>query len=196
MRWFTVFAPLLLLPPAANTTRGFGPRPLFGLLLVWSVLFASLGAAQPWAKFHWRFEDSPEGMVALPSDPRPGRLEFLADEWHRIRNLEEVFTETRMDALYQKLLDQHRKLYLRPLPGLSEEQRRAWITEGFVKLQRAVNLLDDVNSKVSSRPVGHFWLGKFHAALGDLTAARREYELTLTLAPSFAWAKKALDDLR
>lgn len=203
MRWFSVFAPLLLLLPApglgaAERTAGRArfPALVFAVLLVWSTLAASLGAAQPWAKFHWRFEDSPEGMVALPSDPRPGRLEFLADEWRRITQLEEVFTETRMDALYQKLLDQHRKLYLRPLPGVSEELRRAWITEGMIKLQRAVNLLDEVNSTASSRPVGHFWLGKFHAALGERTFARREYEITLTLAPSFAWAKKALEDLK
>jgi len=196
MRWFCVFAPLLLLLPAiglAHTRNRWlvAFLPLFFL----SASASTLGAAQPWAKFHFRYEDSPEGLVAMPDEPVPARLDYLKSEWNRIRNLDEVFTEDRMDALYQRLLDQHRKLYLRPLPGVSAEARRAWITVGMIKLQHAVDLLDRANSTAASRPIGHFWLGKFHAALGNRQPARREYEITLGLAPSYRWAKKALDDM-
>lgn len=196
MRWFCVFAPLLLILPAIGL-RPSSRRWLaaFLPLLLVSLAASTLGAAQPWSKFHFRFEDSPEGIVALPSDKVPGRVEFLKSEWNRIRNMEEVFTEERMDTLYQKLLDQHRKLYLRPIPGVSEEAKRAWITQGMVKLQHAVDLLDRTGSKAASRAVGHFWLGKFHAALDQRQPARREYEITIGLAPSFVWAKKALDDM-
>jgi hypothetical protein len=197
MRWFAVFAPALCLLPAPALAAGARlGRGLFPLLLLWSVLFASLGAVQPWSKFHWRFEDSPEGMVAAASETRPGRLEFLEREWRRITNFEEVFTEARMDALYKKLMDQHRKLYLRPLPGVAPEVRQAWITSGMIKLQHAIDLLDESHSLTSSRPVGHFWLGKFHAALDQKREARREYEITLSLDPSYVWAKTALENLR
>lgn len=193
MRWFTVFAPALWLLPAL---AGRWPhRGLLAALAVPSLAFALLGAVQPWSKFHFRYEDSPTGMVAAPGAERPGRIEFLQQEWRRITTLEEVFTEARFDTLYQKLLDQHRKLYLRPTPGLSQDERRAWLRQGLEKLQRATALLDRVNSRASSRPVAHYWMGKFHQALGDLPRARREYELTLALEPEYVWAEQALRDL-
>ena len=193
MRWFTVFAPVLWLLPAL---AGRWPhRGLLAALALPSLAFALLGAVQPWSKFHFRYEDSPTGMVAAPDAERPGRVEFLRQEWHRITTLEEIFTEARFDTLYQKLLDQHRKLYLRPTPGLTPEQRRAWLREGLEKLQRATALLDRVNSRASSRPVAHFWMGKFYVALGDIPRARREFELTLALEPEYVWADQALRDL-
>ena len=193
MRWFTVFAPALwLLPALAGRWPG---RAWLTTLALPSLAFALLGAVQPWAKFHWRYEDSPEGRVAAANAPRPDRIEFLQSEWARIRNLDEVFTEARFDTLYQKLIDQHRSLYLQPLPGLDPAVRRAWITEGLLKLQAATDLLNRDNSKAATRPVAHFWLGKFHAALGDRSRARREYEITLGLAPHYVWAQKALEDL-
>jgi hypothetical protein len=195
MRWFCVFAPLLFVLPAAGL-RTSSKRWLFAFvpLFLWSGATSLLGAAQPWAKFHFRYQDSPEGIVAMPGDPTPSGLDYWRSEWRRINDLDQVFTEGRMDALYQKLLDQHRKLYLRPLPGVGEEARRAWISTGLIKLQHAVDLLDRVNSKVAARAVGHFWLGKFHAALGERQPSRREYEITLGLAPNFVWARKALED--
>lgn len=196
MRWFTVFAPLLLLiPAAANKGTSASWRAVFLPLLLWSASASALGAVQPWSKFHFRFEDSPLGMVAMPKEVRPSRSQFLKDEWKRIQNLEEVFTEARMDLLYQRLMDQHRKLYLRPLPEFSKDERQAWVRKGIMKLQHAVDLLDRANSIADSRAVGHFWLGKFHAALEERQAARREYEITLTLSPSYVWAKDALDKL-
>lgn len=193
MRWFTVFAPALWLLPAL---AGRWPsKPLLAALAVPSLLLALLGAVQPWSKFHWRYEDSPEGLVADAGQQAPGRLAFLASEWDRITHLEEVFTETRFDTLYQKLLDQHRRLYLRPMPGVAPEVRREWIRTGLLKLQRATDLLDRHNSRASSRVVAHFWLGKFHFALGDRSSARREYEITISLDPSFAWASDALSKL-
>lgn len=193
MRWFTVFAPALWLLPAL---AGRWPhRALVGALAVPSLLFALLGAVQPWSKFHWRFEDSPQGIVAPADAPRPTRLEFLRSEWDRIRHMEEVFTEARFDTLFQKLLEQHRKLYLRPTPGLAPDERRAWLTEGYLKLQRAVDLLDRDNSKANARPIAHCWLGKFHEALGDDKTARREYEIAIGLAPHLSWPHDAIHAL-
>lgn len=193
MRWFTVFAPALWLLPAL---AGRWPhRAWLGVLVLPSFAFALLGTVQPWAKLYWRFEDSPQGRVAAENRAQPSRIEFLKSEWSRIRNLDEVFTEARFDTLYQKLIDQHRSLYLRPIPGLDPDVRRAWITEGLLKLQAATDLLDRDNSKAATRPVAHFWLGKFHAALGDRSRARREFEITLGLAPHYVWAQKAIEDL-
>jgi hypothetical protein len=62
-------------------------------------------------------------------------------------------------------------------------------------LQHVTDLFDRENATVQSRPVAHFWLAKFHAALGDRVRAKREYEIALALDPSFPAAKHALDNL-
>ena len=196
MRWFTVFSPALLFP-AALALAG-RPRPRLGLLaplLLWSVAAAGLGAVQPWAKFHYRYEDSPFGRTARPGEPAPSRAEHLADEWRRIRTIEEVFTRKAFDDKYQQLMDQHQRLYLRAYPGVPEDELRTFVEGGLAKLQLAVDLLDRTHSTAPSRVVGHYWLGRFHQRLGDRTLAAREYELTLALDPSYVWAKKALDKL-
>lgn len=196
MRWFTVFAPALLLLPALALASG--RRLALGLfvpLLLWSTAAASLGAAQPWAKFHYRYEDSPLGMVARPGDPRPSRVEYWGQEWRRITSLEERYTRKNFDDLYQRLMDQHQRLYLRDLPGVEPEAAREWVESGLAKLQHAVDLLDRDNSSARSRPMGHFFLGKFHQRLDDRRAAKQEYERALALDPGNVWAKQALDKL-
>ena len=196
MRWFTVFAPALFLPAALALVAGRRLRlGLFLPLLLWSAAAASLGAAQPWAKFHYRFEDSPQGMVARPGEPVPGRVEHWKDEWRRVTTLQGDFSRKGFDDLYQRLMDQHQRLYLRDYAGVPEAEQRVWIEGGLSKLQRAVDLLDRANLNVPSRAVGHFWLGRFHQRLGDRVAAKREYELTLALDPGYVWAERALSKL-
>ena len=196
MRWFTVFAPALLVLPGLAVGAGRRPGPLtFAGLALWSALAAGLGAAQPWAKFHYRYEDSPRGLVARPEDPRPSRVAHWKDEWRRVTTLEGDFTRKGFDDLYQKLMDQHQRLYLGDYPGVPEDELRAWVLDGLSTLQHAVDLLDRDNATAASRTVGHFWLGRFHQRLGDRSAARRSYETALALDPGYVWAEQALHKL-
>lgn len=201
MRWFAVFAPLLLLFPAAWLARHPDWRPsraaagLLGFLWLWSAAGAALGAVNPWTKFHYRYADSPEGRTALPGEPRPSAIEHWRAEWERM-HLREPVTREWYDQTYARMLDQHRRLYLGPTPWLDEAGRRAWIGEGLARLHRVVDLLDADRTPVYSRVMGHFWLGKFYAELEDRAAAEREYLQTLTLAPTHAPATKALERLR
>ncbi|MEO0651940.1 MAG: hypothetical protein AAFZ65_14790, partial [Planctomycetota bacterium] len=204
MRWFTVFAPLLLLFPMALSGKlrraGRRDRPrtggllLIGLTLAWSIAAAGLGAKNPWAKFHYRWQDSPEGRVAEPGTPPPALREHWRSEWSRLGE-RPLFDRDWYDQTYQRMLDQHRRLYLRQTPWLDAAGREAWLREGLAKLHHVVDLLDADGTPVHARVVGHYWLGKFYAELGARAEAEREYRMALALAPSWPPPNKALEQL-
>ncbi|MHC4262647.1 MAG: hypothetical protein ACYSWX_09015 [Planctomycetota bacterium] len=204
MRWFAVFAPVLLLFPAALFGRltaagrpsvpGPGLSATLAVLALWSSAAALLGVVNPWAKFHYRWQDSPVGRVAGPDTPVPTLREHWEAEWARIHN-RPVIDREQYDLTYQRMLDQHRRLYLRPTPWLDSEQRTEWLDEGLAKLQTVVDWLDRDETPVFSRPAGHFWLGKFHAERGQWGLARREYETAASLAPNWRDPAVALQNL-
>jgi hypothetical protein len=202
MRWFTVFAPALVLFPAAaagtglprwRTGRAF--RALLLALGAWSALFAAVGALQPWAKLYWRFEDTPRGMVANPGEARPSAREFWRGELERRLDWRKAFSREHYDQQFQELLDQHRRLYLNGAAALPAAEREAWLREGLAKLHAVVDPLERENVSCDSRVWGHFWLGKFYKALDDVPAARRELERALELYPRFGKAEAALNAL-
>jgi tetratricopeptide (TPR) repeat protein len=200
MRWFTVFAPAMFLLPAlwfglAEKAQARKALLLLAPLLVWSCSASALGSVQPWSKFHYNYTDSPEGALDTNTEAYPSTTEHLQNEWDRITNFRKVFTPKSYDDLFQKLLDQHRRLYLTEWDGMTEEGRTLWIKQGLAKLQHVADLFDRENSKVQSRTVSHFWLAKFHTKLGDRQQAQREYEIALALDPGFRLAASALQAL-
>lgn len=201
MRWFTVFAPSLLLFPVVLSVRRPalfarpGVRAALLAASLWSTAGAALGTVNPWAKFHYRWVDSPTGRVAAPDDPRPTTLQHWRAEWQRIQRREPV-TRDWYDQTYARMLDQHRKLYLGPTPWLDDEGRRAWVMEGLERLHRVVDLLDRDRTPVYSRVMGHFWLGKFYVECGDEIAAEREFEAALGLEPGHGPSTNSLARLR
>lgn len=205
MRWFTVFVPLLALFPAEYLVRraadgrpwrpGAVALPTLALAFAIAVPATFLGCVNPWAKFHYRFADSPEGLAALPGEEVPTPREHWRREWHRIQQVEPL-TRAWYDQKFARLMDQHRRAYLRPLPGVDEAVREAWIRKGLGDLHAVVDLMDRADVKEYSRVMGHFWLGKFYAALGDRVSAEREYGLALLLDPHHGPARTALDRLR
>jgi hypothetical protein len=201
MRWFTVFAPAMFLLPALWAARSSSiqwRKALWVLapLLVWSTAASGLGAVQPWSKFHYRYVDSPEGALDMDTASHPTASEHLEAEWARIKNFHMVFTEKAYDDVYQRLIDQHRQLYLSRSKGMPEDARRAWIETGLPKLQHVTDLLDRDNSRSQSRILAHFWLAKFHVNLGKRKEALEEYRIALALDPSFRMAKDAMDKLK
>lgn len=205
MRWFTVFVPLLALFPAEFIARrsrtdrplraGAVSGSLIGLGLLVSTAAAGLGAVNPWAKFHYRWADSPEGLTALPGEDQPTPLEHWKAEWHRIQQVEPL-TRQWYDQKFARLMDQHRRAYLRPLPGISTAEREAWIRRGLGDLHAVVDLMDRADIREYSRVMGHFWLGKFYAALEDPISAEREYRQALYLSPSHGPSINALESLQ
>jgi hypothetical protein len=89
MRWFTVFAPLLALPAGlwvlsreGGPARTWRPAPalmtLLALLLLWSTAASTLGAMNPWMKFHYDHGRSPAGAHAAARGERPHAAGALA----------------------------------------------------------------------------------------------------------------------
>lgn len=198
MRWFVAFCPAFGLW-AAHGLSGRRPSAPLGVLALalglWSTAAALLGAINPWTKFHYSFAASPLGMAALPEDPRPASWgEHLGAEWRRIQQ-RQPFDRESYDLTFQRMLDQLRKYYLRPEGELPEAERQARAREGLDKLLPVIDLMDSEAVTLFSRPVAHFWEGKFQAALGDLVRARRAYETARMLAPTWPPPQKALERL-
>ncbi|MBI1379597.1 MAG: hypothetical protein GC161_00745 [Planctomycetaceae bacterium] len=200
MRWFAVFAPALALFPGAwIAARERGGRPWTPMPLAWwlavplvvvSVAGAALGAINPWAKFSWRHETSPRGITGLEEAP-PSRIEHLRREWKRIRYTGPIDAES-YEANYLTLLDQHRRFYLQPAPQLDAEARAEFVGRGLKPLLEVAAVLDEERSTSEVRPIAHFWIGKFHAAMGNTIAARASYERVLQLRPGYPAAQTAL----
>jgi len=197
MRWFCVFAPLLVLLPATL----FGPRPprwiapLVLLLGTWSAGATLVGAAQPWAKFAWLPTQRPMAMLEDQAQDAPGQIEHLRREWSRIRDLRESFTREGYELWYEDLLHRHGRVRLSLSRNMEPSAARDWVEEGIETLQPLVDLLDRANHPASARPVGHYWLGRFHERLGASAAADRELRACLALAPEYTPAQKALEGL-
>lgn len=198
MRWFVAFCPAFGLWAALGLSgRRLWPTQaaLAVALWVWSAAAALLGAVNPWTKFYYTYESSPIGMAALPDDPRPASWgEHLSAEWRRIQQRQPLDKES-YDQTFQRMLDQLRKYYLRPEGELPEEQRRARAREGLEKLLPVIDLMDREAVTLFSRPVAHFWEGKFQAALGDPVRAQRAFEAARLLAPTWPPPQKALERL-
>ncbi|QDU66977.1 hypothetical protein [Engelhardtia mirabilis] len=205
MRWFAVFVPLLALFPAEFLARRdaegrpWRPGPIAAPLLVVGLLISlaatALGAVNPWTKFHYRWADSPEGLAALPGEERPTPVQHWKTEWARIQRSDPINRQW-YDQTFARLMDQHRRVYLRPLAGVDDTTREAWIRQGLGTLHAVVDLMDSADIKDHSRTMGHFWLGKFYAALEDKVSAEREYSQALYLNPGFGPAENALAKLR
>jgi hypothetical protein len=203
MRWFAVFAPALALFAAAwirgKESGGRAWRPtaaataLFALLGVWSIAGAAFGAVNPWAKFSWRWETSPLGMTGAEEAP-PTLREHLEDEWKKLF-LRDPFTRESHEASYMRLVDQHRRFYLQPTPWLSSDEREAFLRQGLGRLAEVALHLDEEDSKSDVRPIVHFWLGRFHVALGDVEAARSAFRTALMLRSNYQPALRALEQL-
>lgn len=205
MRWFAVFAPLLALPAGLwvlrrEQTLGRTWKPpawvsvLLGLALCWSTAAAALGAQNPWMKFHYNHARSPLGRTLLPGESPPTRLDHWRAEWRRL-DLREPFTREQYDWNYQRLLDQHRRFYLRPTPWLDRAQREAWLRRGLAGLDAVLAPLEAEDEPADARAVAHFWRGKFLVELGEEEEARRAYERALALRPRYQPARAALEAL-
>ena len=197
VRWFTVFAPLLVLFPAAWQGGRDAPalRTVLGVLGTWSVATAAVGAVQPWCKFAWLPSQRPDALLESPGAERPTLREHVQREWARIRDFRESFDARSYDQWYQELLHRHGRARLKSWPGLTPEQARAWVEEGVEVLQPLVDLLDRANHSSSARPVGHYWLGRFHQRLGHEAAAREAYRKCLVLEREYPPAVAALERL-
>ncbi|MHC4377900.1 MAG: hypothetical protein ACYS26_14975 [Planctomycetota bacterium] len=205
MRWFTVFMPALAIG-AAGWLGGVARRPgpflgtLLALLLAVSTGTAVLGAKNPWMKFHWRYEHSPQGMVHDPAEPKPSPAEHLRKEWKRLA-LREPINRNEYDLTFIAILGQYGKLYLgraeRMAPGAD---RDTWLQQGIDKLLEATLEMDRGRDAGTLRGVqtpmhAHFWLGKLYAAQGDLLEARRHYLAAKEIAPTWEPANIALEAL-
>jgi hypothetical protein len=188
MRWFCVFAPSLMLLCAVWLGRKSERRlrPAFFLpLLLWSVGAAGLGAAQPWLKIEYRWQDSERGKRALSRGETLDPLDHWAGQLRRMGALDPVWTEERLAGLHMELINKHRIAYLPRLPEESDEEYRARLEIGLAKLERAVAILDEEESPSLSRPWGHYWLAEFYRRLGRVDEARREVKTTLALSQNF-----------
>lgn len=205
MRWFTVFMPALAIGGAAwlgGVTRRPGPYlgTLIALLLAVSTGTAVLGAKNPWMKFHWRYEHSPQGMVHDPAEPRPSPAEHLRKEWKRLA-LREPINRNEYDLTFIAILSQYGKLYLGRAERMAEvETREAWLQQGIDKLLEATLEMDRGREHEALRGVqtpmhAHFWLGKLYAAQGNLLEARRHYLAAKEIAPTWQPANIALEAL-
>jgi hypothetical protein len=188
MRWFSVFAPSLLLLPAVWLGKSSGRHvraAIFVPLLVWSVGAATLGAIQPWAKFTYRWQDTERGKAALLR----GETLSLLDHWSRqgagLLSLDHQFDEARYERDFLRLLDQHRRAHLHRRPDQTDEEHHASMEAGLVKLDRVVTLLDEEAVEEGSRAWAHYWRAQFYKRLGNLEAAERDIAIALELDPDF-----------
>lgn len=189
MRWFCVFAPSLMLLCAVwlgrKSERRLRPA-VFLALLLWSAGAAALGAAQPWMKIAYRWQDTEEGRQALRRGETVSPLDHWARQLWRMGSLDPVWSEERFARTFMELIDRHRKAYLPRLPGESNEEYRARLKVGLAKLERAVAMLDEAESPSLSRPWGHYWLAGFYRRLGRVDEARREMRTTVALSQHFS----------
>ena len=202
MRWFTVFCPFAALwAGAALVSRGGTlPRSLLALLVLaplcaWSVAAAGLGAVNPWTKFHYVYELSPMGRVPREGDDRPQTWgEHLRREWLRIQR-KERFDQQEYDQTLTKMIEMHRRMYLRPVEQIGEERRVELAREGIERLQPVLDLMDAENLLLGARAHGHFWLGKLFVAAGDTVRAEKAYRTAIFLDPLWQAPRVALDNL-
>jgi hypothetical protein len=205
MRWFTVFMPALAIG-AAGWLGGVARKPgpylgtLLGLLLAVSAGTAWIGAKNPWMKFHWRYEHSPQGIVHDPTEPRPSPAEHLRKEWRRLA-LREPINRNEYDLTFSAILSQYGKLYLGRAELIAEaDVREAWLQQGIDKLLTATLEMDRGRDAGTLRGLrtpmlAHFWLGKLYAAQGDLLEARRHYLAAKEIDPTWETANIALKAL-
>ncbi len=202
MRWFTVFCPFAALWAGAvlaqrggHLPRALVPRLGLGALACWSVAAAGLGAVNPWTKFHYTYELSPQGRVPLAGDSRPATWgAHLGSEWRRIGH-RDTYDRFEYDQTFSTMLDMLRRAYLRPASEVGEQQRVQLAAEGALRLEPVVDLFDSENSTLDSRPRAHFWLGKLYAASGDRVRAERALRTAAQLDPHWPAPRAALENL-
>jgi len=198
MRWFAVFAPLCVLFPAAL----FGaspPRLLAPLVLalgLTSVGFSAVGGAEPWAKFAWLPHQRPMALLEEPGQGPASLSAHLRQEWARVRGVRETFARRDYVLWYEDLLHRHGRVRTRLALDMPPAQAEAWLREGVERLEPIVDLLDRVSSSASSRPVGHYWLGRFHERLGQLPEAERALSRCLDIVPGYPPAVKSMGQVR
>ena len=209
MRWFTVFAPLFALWPAAWIgARGADARPGSNAALVaitlglWSVGAALLGTANPWAKFAYLPSQRPEAMLAQPGDPQPTRGEHLRAEWNRVQNNRWTFTEAYYENWYRELVFRVGRVRTKRWPGFDDVQARAWVEGGIEVLEPVAALLPDNGSQAEMRTYVHFWLGKLNERIGrdwsepeHVRRARWHYRKAQEASPTYAPVLQALERL-
>lgn len=205
MRWFTVFLPALGIAGAsfaASLPRkpGLFSSTLIALLVLVSAGTATLGAINPWMKFHWRYEHSPRGIVHDADTPRPTSTQHLRKEWKRLF-LRDPINRNEYDLTYTEMLSQFARLYIGQA-GLMEpgDGRDAWLDQGIDRLLPAVIAMDQGVDRGELRGVqtpmhGHFWLGKLYANKNDSLEARRHFLAAREYAPTWTPAINALDAL-
>lgn len=108
IRWFALFLPALgfgLLKTAVWIRNSVGLRALFLVLLLPSLLFAGIGAMQPWAKLYLR-----DPVAAHPGASFP---EHMALEIERRNSAKPSFSRTEFQAFYRsniaRFLEQTRR---------------------------------------------------------------------------------------
>jgi hypothetical protein len=188
MRWFCVFTPSLLLLAAAWIGKRPGrriPALVVAPLLVWSVLAASLGAIQPWAKITYRWQNTDRGKAALQRGETISPIHHLSRQLGGLLSLDPRFDEERYERDFIRLLDRHRRDHLFQRPDQSDTGYRATMEAGLAKLERVVFLLDEEGVESESRAWAHYWRAQFYRRLGDLDAAERDIDVTLELSPEF-----------
>ncbi len=202
MRWFTVFSPLLALFPAA--WLGSRPRPwrpgagwklAISIAALWSVAAATLGAVQPWNKFAYFPHQKPDAALADPGELAPNWPTHLAWEWKHLRSFRMRFDREAYLQWFYFLLKRHGEIHTLPLYDLSDADQRAWTRRGLDRLRPVVDLLDSVNEASDARIIGHYWLARMHALLGEREQALREYDRTLGLRPGHALSLKGKQKL-
>lgn len=202
MRWFTVFAPLLVLFGAAWIGRAEraprpGPAALVGLavLALWSGATAALASVQPWTKIAWTWSQTPAAPLARPGDPVPGHSEHLRGELRRIRAFEQSFDRAAYERFFVELVTRCGLVHAKRWPGLGEDEQRAFTREGIAILAELAAVNEGAPGTQLVRARTHFWLGKLHKQIGNDDAARAELARSLDIDPDFAPAREALRSL-
>ncbi|MFT5287296.1 MAG: hypothetical protein ACI8TQ_003481 [Planctomycetota bacterium] len=195
MRWFTVFAPLLVLFPAVYLGQRSTPvtghvKLLTGLLALWSIGAASLGSVQPWAKFRYFFDQRPDAVIAAQGHIPPNWTEHLKREWFRVTTFQQEFGEENYQRWFEDHIHRAGKLFSMRWDQFDDAQQSAWHREGLNKLQAIIDQLDRINDLSGCRVVGHYWLGKLHHLLGERVEAGLSYDRCLALHSSYGPAIK------
>ena len=157
-----------------------------------AVGFSAVGAAEPWAKFAWLPHQRPMALLEEPGQGPASLRAHLRQEWARVRGVRETFARRDYEEWYQDLLHRHGRVRTKLALEMSPAQAEAWLREGIENLEPIVDLLDRVSSSASARPVGHYWLGRFHKGLGNLPEAERAFSRCLDIAPGYPPAEKSM----
>jgi hypothetical protein len=188
MRWFCVFAPSLMLLPAAWLGRDSDRKistAIFAPLLIWSVVATSIGAIQPWIKATYRWQNTDYGEFALIRGNSVSLLTHARYQLDRLTTAHEPFEEQRWERDVARLMTAHMDGYLERQNGRSEEAHREAMAAGLSKLDRLVQLFDEEETVSSLRVLAHYQRAVFCERLGLEEEARRELRIVRRLSPNF-----------